>query len=399
MDMTAKVDSIENKSLPFGEEPSVSVVIPTWQRRDFVVRAVSSVLSQRIRNLEVIVIDDGSTDGTEEALACMDSRIIYRRQRQRGVSAARNAGIALARSATVAFLDSDDRWLPDHLTVVTEVLRRHPEAVLCTTSPRFHTGGRQAVRAAEVRDALPSLFVENIVGHPSGVAVRREALLAAGGFEERLPVMEGWELWLRLAALGPFAFLRRRTFIYQATHQSLSERAGRSGAYPGALAIVQASAAAIAAGSKRPDQADLAIRVAGMAAYFDALRALSAGDNKAVRPALAKACVRLPMLSREPQLVANRISLFGFGTTARCRSFLTAAKDWPDPGADTPLYLRIHALLLSIRLARGDALSAALRGWPVMATPRFIARNLAVFGRLAQRTLQKVIYRGEEKTS
>jgi GT2 family glycosyltransferase len=393
MKVTAKVGHMDKITPPLRDEPSVSVVIPTWQRRDLVVRAVSSVLSQPIDNLDVIVIDDGSTDGTEAALAGMDSRITYRWQPQRGVSAARNAGIALARGAIVAFLDSDDRWLRNHLTVVIEVLRRHPEAVLCTTAPRFHTGGRQAVGEAEVGDALPSLFVENIVGHPSGVAVRRQALLAVGGFEERLPVMEGWELWLRLAALGPFAFLRRRTLIYQATQRSLSERAGRSGVYLSVLAIVQASAAAIAAGSKRPDQADLAVRVEGMAAYFDTLRALSTGDEQSVRPALAKACARLSMLSREPQLVANRISLFGFGAAARCRSFLTAAKSWPDPGADTPLYLRFHALLLAIRLAQGDALSAALHGWPVKSTPRFFARNLPVFGRLAQRIVQKIIYR------
>lgn len=390
----AKVDPMEKKSFLSGDVPSVSVVIPTWQRRDLVVRAISSVLSQRMGNLEIIVIDDGSTDQTEEAIAGMDPRITYRRQPRRGVSAARNAGIALARGEIVAFLDSDDRWLPDHLIVIMEVLRRHPEAVLCTTSPRFHTAGRQAVSAAEVKDALPELLVENIVGHPSGVAVRRKALRAVGGFEERLRVMEGWELWLRLTSLGPFAFLHRRTFIYQATRRSLSNRAGRSVEYLSALELVKASAASIAAGTERPDQADLASRSAGMAAYFDALKALAAGDERAICPALATACLRLPELSHEPQLVANRISLFGSGALARCHAFLTAATCWPDRTADTPLYLRFHALLLAICLARGSLFSSALRGWPVRATPRFFARNAGIFGRLARRTIQKVIYRG-----
>jgi glycosyl transferase family 2 len=242
-----------------GPSPRVSVVIPTYQRRNYVRRALASVLAQSSQDFELIVVDDGSTDGTGSAVDGLDDRIRYEWQENGGVSSARNAGIRLARGDLVAFLDSDDQWLPDHLAIVSDVLARHPEAVLCSTSPRFDAGGRQPSSRAEIADLLPLLFVENVVGAPSGLVVRRTALLEAGGFDERLPVMEGWELWLRLARLGPFALLRRRTFVFQATRGFLTERSSRSGDYQRAMDIVAASAATIAADSGRSDASDLRV--------------------------------------------------------------------------------------------------------------------------------------------
>jgi hypothetical protein len=385
--------------VPDAPRPIVSVVIPTYERRDFVRRAVASVLAQTFVDFELIVVDDGSTDGTRAALGNLDRRIRYEWRENGGVSSARNVGIGLARAEIVAFLDSDDHWLPEHLAVLIEVLSRHPEAVLCSTSPRFHAGGRQAPDEAEVGDALPLLLVENLVGAPSGVAVRREALLAVGGFDERLVVMEGWELWLRLAALGPFALLQRRTFVFQATRGSLTERSSRSGEYQRALGIVASSAATMAADSARPDSSDLVERAAGLGAYFDAQRALFRGDDSAARAALSDACARLPELSLEPQLVVNRLSLVRFGREGRLRSYSAAARLWPDARADTALYLRFHALVLAVRLARGSDVVELVRGWPLSATPGFLARNTSVFARLVQRRIQKRRYRGHDATA
>jgi hypothetical protein len=375
--------------------PLVSVVIPTYQRREVVRRAVASVLAQSFQDFELIVVDDGSTDGTESALAGLDERLRYQWQENAGLPAARNTGIRVARGEIVAFLDSDDRWLPSHLTVATEVLSRHPEAVLCTTAPRFDVGGRKPASAAELVDALPALLAENIVGHPSAVAVRREPVVALGGFDERLLVMEAWEMWMRLAQLGPFALLRRRTIVYQTTKGSLSQR-GRNDV---SLDIVAASAATLAAQAQRSDAADLRARASGLAAYFDVVRALRRDDHAGARTALREACARLPELSREPQLVANRLALARFGPEGRLCSFSSAARSWPDPGADTPLYLRLHALALAIRLGRGSDAIRLLRGWPVRATPRFLARRASLFVRLAQRTFQKLLYRGRETSS
>src|SRR5438132_3254976 len=105
-----------------GAPPAVSVIVPTFQRREYVVRAVGSVLAQTYEDFELIVVDDGSTDGTGEALAGLDGRLRYLWQENRGTGAARNTGLRLARGEIVAFLDSDNRWLPHHLGIVTEVL-------------------------------------------------------------------------------------------------------------------------------------------------------------------------------------------------------------------------------------------------------------------------------------
>src|ERR687897_810012 len=126
------------------ETTCVSVILPTFQRRELASRALASVLAQTYDNFEVIVSDDGSTDGTAEAVASLrDPRIRYAWQPNQGVAAARNAGLRLARGATVAFLDSDDRWLPEHLEVVTAALDRHAEAVLASTCVWFRTSGRE----------------------------------------------------------------------------------------------------------------------------------------------------------------------------------------------------------------------------------------------------------------
>ena len=138
-----------------GETPAVSVLIPTFQRRELVRRAVASVVAQTYRDFELIVIDDGSTDGTREMLESLDTRGLrfhYRWQPNRGVAAARNVGLELARGEIVAFLDSDNHWLTDHLDVVVEVFRRQPEAVLVSTCPKYILAGRQQSADAALMD-------------------------------------------------------------------------------------------------------------------------------------------------------------------------------------------------------------------------------------------------------
>lgn len=398
--MTSDLEETARANGDFPFPPAISVILPTCQRRDLVVRAISSVLEQAFRDFELIVVDDGSTDGTQAAVAGFGGKIRYVWQENRGVSAARNTGIRLARGRIIAFLDADDHWLPDHLAVVSEVFDRHPEAILCTTTPRFEIGGCEPASAAKVVDALPSLFAENIVGCPSSVAVRSEPLHSADGFDERLLVMEGWDLWLRLALLGKYALLQRRTIIVQTTEGSLSNRAARSGEYLRAIETMSTIVAGLAGRlDHRKDRALLLKRAAGLSTYLEALSALARDDRDCARVKLAAACVGLPELSLEPQLVANRLSLLRFGPEARLQSFGAAAALWPDTGADTALYLRFHALVLALRLGRASAAARLLSSWPVTATPGFIMRRASLFGRLLRRTLQKRLHRGRESSA
>src|SRR5436190_11375249 len=114
----------------------VSVVIPTFDRSSAVTSAIDSVLGQSHRDLEVIVVDDGSTDDTAQVLAARygeEPRVTYLRQSNRGVAAARNAGLDRARGSVIAFIDSDDVWQPWHLALAVAVLERFPDVGLVWT--------------------------------------------------------------------------------------------------------------------------------------------------------------------------------------------------------------------------------------------------------------------------
>lgn len=181
----------------------VSVIIPTYNRADLVQEAVASVLAQSFRDFEVLVVDDGSTDGTEAALAPYASRLrLLRRESRGGVSAARNTGIKAARGEWLAFLDSDDLWLPDKLSRQLAYLARHPELNLCQTEETWVRGGVRvnpplSHRKVGGRIFFPSL--ERCLVSPSAVILHRRLFEEHGGFDEDLPAAEDYDLWLRLA--------------------------------------------------------------------------------------------------------------------------------------------------------------------------------------------------------
>jgi Glycosyl transferase family 2 len=377
--------------------PTVSVILPTYQRRELVQRAVASVLAQTYRDFELIVVDDGSTDGTGEALAPLGDAIRYTWQPNRGPAAARNAGLRLARGSIVAFLDSDDRWLPDHLETVVAMLEGHPEVVLASTCVGYHVGGRQDVRQARVVDALSTMLSTlGLAGYTSGIAVRRKTLVDVGGFDERLAVAEDHHLWLRLAGRGSFCFLRRQTIVRQTTRGSLIERGIRSGAYLKSFELI-AEAGRAEAERRATDGGGLAIRARAAGQFASALQALARFDDQGARLALSSACQNLPELSRQPDQVANRIHRLGCADAERLHHFAAAATHWPEPHAHTALFLRAGAIALALRAARPREALRLLADWPLRATPGFLLRNLRLWARLLRRGLQARLYRGRER--
>lgn len=181
--------------------PLVSVIIPTYNRAGLVQEAVASVLDQTWRDFEILVVDDGSTDGTPEALSSWRAVRVLRCRRRQGVAAARNLGVAQAQGEWLAFLDSDDLWLPKKLAQQMAYLQEHPALLLCQTDEAWVRRGVRVNKPATHRKVggrifLPSL--ERCLVSPSAVILHRRLLADHGGFDEDLPAAEDYDLWLRL---------------------------------------------------------------------------------------------------------------------------------------------------------------------------------------------------------
>ncbi len=189
----------------------ISVILPTYNRAGFLERAMGSVLAQRCPCGELIVVDDGSTDETPALVARLAARspiaVRLLHQENRGAAAARNTGIGAARGEFLAFLDSDDRWLPQKLALQAAALQANPGKLIAHTREIWFRHG-QRVNQKKKHDPpdgdifLPSLAM-CVVGM-STVMVRRQLFERYGLFDETLPCCEDYELWLRVGAHEPF---------------------------------------------------------------------------------------------------------------------------------------------------------------------------------------------------
>jgi glycosyltransferase involved in cell wall biosynthesis len=193
--------------------PVVTVVIPTFNRAAIVGRAIRSVLGQTCQDWELIVVDDGSTDGTEPVVtAFSDNRIKYvRHDRKLGGGAARNTGIRCAQGEYVAFLDSDDEWLPEKIQKELEVFQSSDPAVGLVYTGKMMLD--ETGRVLEIRMPTKSGWVYealldgNFIGSCSRVAVKKQAVERVAGFDETLVAHQDWDLWLRVARVSSVAFV------------------------------------------------------------------------------------------------------------------------------------------------------------------------------------------------
>lgn len=203
--------------------PPVSVIIPTYNRARFVVKAIESVLRQSVTGLELIVVDDGSTDDTRAVLKEYSHRIRYIHQKNAGVSAARNLGIREARGKWVAFLDSDDEWTKDYLSTQIEQIMQFPAAVAHITNaltilPNGEKNSLFVQSGLSTRFNAKSYLVlerplEAIITYAlwflQSTIVRRDILLETGLFDEDLSIAEDLDLISRVAIRGPFTFSKK----------------------------------------------------------------------------------------------------------------------------------------------------------------------------------------------
>lgn len=192
---------------PVIDAPTVSVVLPTYNRASVLGRAVESVFDQSYEPLELIVVDGGSTDGTAAVLDRYDgeSLRLIRRSSPTGPSAARNAGIRAAGGELVAFVDDDDRWHPGKLRRQVAALRRANGAVSLTRVEK--STGEPRTRSGVPGDAHGAIRRLELPTYTSTLLAERAALIDVGGFDESLGCFEDWELCLRLARSYAFAFV------------------------------------------------------------------------------------------------------------------------------------------------------------------------------------------------
>ncbi len=229
----------------------VSVIVPAYNAARFLPEALASVLAEATPDVEVLVVDDGSTDDTREVLARYAPRVRWLSIASGGPGRARNAGLAATRGPLVAFLDADDRWLDGSLARRRAQLDAAPEVALVHGLARYvdaagepmafdplaYKAYRGQRRAGWV---LRSLFWSNVI-QTSTVLVRRAAVEAVGGFDERREVIEDYDLWLRLAARWPVAFMPEPVTVYRWRPDSLGKAFAR--AYLGQIPPLEAALA------------------------------------------------------------------------------------------------------------------------------------------------------------
>jgi glycosyltransferase involved in cell wall biosynthesis len=183
--------------------------------------AIDSVLFQRYDDFELIVVDDGSTDGTEKLVASYLPRLTYLYQEHQGISAARNRGITSARGEYISFLDSDDLWLREKLSFQMRFMESHPECLICYTDEIWIRKGVRVNPMKKHRKYSGMIFEQCLplcIVSPSSVLIARTLLDEVGIFDETLEVCEDYDLWLRIAARYPLYFINTPLIIKRGGH-------------------------------------------------------------------------------------------------------------------------------------------------------------------------------------
>ncbi len=188
----------------------ITVVIPSYNRRATLARALRSVYDQTEPVAQIVVVDDGSSDASAAMIARDFPDVELIRQRNRGVSAARNRGIEAARGDWIALLDSDDAWLPHKIARVREAVARHPGFVLYHSDEIWIRRGRRVNPKRKHRKHGGWIFRHCLTLcaiSPSAAVIQRDRLVELGGFDESLPACEDYDLWLRLCSRYPVHYI------------------------------------------------------------------------------------------------------------------------------------------------------------------------------------------------
>jgi len=208
--------------------PRVSVVIPTFNRATLVERAIDSVLGQTHSAFEIIVVDDGSTDNTSTTLRNKYSdKLVVFQQSNRGVSAARNVGIAHATGNWIALLDSDDEWLPSKLAQQLALIKNHTDCLLCHTDEIWIRNGVRVNAMNKHKKSGGDIYQQCLplcAISPSSVIFQKQLLDDVGNFDETLPACEDYDLWLRICAQHKVHYMDQKLLVKYGGHEDQLSR-------------------------------------------------------------------------------------------------------------------------------------------------------------------------------
>lgn len=208
-------------------DPCISVIIPTYNRCWILKEALESVLSQEYKDFEIIVVDDGSNDATAALLSSYGDRITTIYQDNSGVSAARNAGILMAKGNYIAFLDSDDTWLPQKLSCQIDFFRSHPEAAICQTDEIWIRNGVRVNPKNRHKKPSGMIFEPSLqlcLVSPSAVMIQKSLFDEVGLFNEAFPACEDYDLWLRIGLYYPIYLIDRQMVVKRGGHDDQLSR-------------------------------------------------------------------------------------------------------------------------------------------------------------------------------
>ncbi|WP_271597470.1 glycosyltransferase family 2 protein [Bradyrhizobium sp. CCBAU 45384] len=215
----------------------VAVVIPAFNRATTISETIQSVLGQTARVDEIIVVDDCSTDNTVQIVESLESPLIrlIRNQTNCGAAESRNRGAFAASSSWISFLDSDDAWTPQKLEEDLRALEESPSSIAIVSNHIAVTDNgatQDPTRKERIADPLQWLKIENYLGTCSTMTVRRDSLLAIGGFTPSLKSCQDWDIWIRIARMGTISVAKPGSVFYRVAsvgNISLDGRRRRSG--------------------------------------------------------------------------------------------------------------------------------------------------------------------------
>lgn len=210
----------------------ISIIIPAYNAEQYIVQSIESVLNQTHKHFEIIAVNDGSTDTTEDLILSISkqypAKIKYLRQTNKGVSSARNRAIRESRGEYLAFLDADDIWLPNKLESLISAFTENPEVVLCYSDAYSITAngdlGDTLMRHNNPISGmvLPGLLEQNFI-LTSTVMLKRHCFFESEGFIECIHLGEDYHLWLRIARLWPVHYVNKPLVGYRLNHLGASK--------------------------------------------------------------------------------------------------------------------------------------------------------------------------------